>query len=356
MAEQNGQEKTEQPTERKLQRAREEGNIAKSNDVNTALILISASLFLRMVGPWMFQKIYGVFPFFMHKLSSPTMTASQTVRLFREAFILLGTIMIPFCLCILVAGLIANYIQIGVLFTAQPLTPKLSKINPLSGFKRLLGPRSLVEAAKSIAKIAIVAVVGYITIRGQFNDCLTLAHANAAAILFFIARAAFLVMFRVGLILILIAILDYLYQRYENRKQLMMTKKEMKDERKEMEGDPQVKQRMQSLQREMSRRRMMQEVPQATVVVTNPTRLAIAIRYESGEMSVPQVVAKGKQFQAQRIREIAQEYDIPIVEDKPLARAMYDSVEPGDDIPVEFYTAVAEILAYVYKFQRKEAA
>ncbi len=356
MAEQDGQEKTEQPTERKLQQARERGNIPKSNDVNSALILISASLFLRMVGPWMFKEIMQLFPTFLQRISTIELTQTTTVNLFRESFTSLGTIMLPFGACILAAGLIANYIQVGVLFTAQPLTPKLEKINPLSGFKRLLSPRSLMEAAKSIAKIGIVAVVAYITIRGQFKDCLALAYANAAGIFFFISRVTFLVMFRVGLILILIAIIDYIYQRYENRKQLMMTKKEMKDERKEMEGDPQVKQRMQQLQREMSRRRMMQEVPEATVVVTNPTHLAIAIRYEGSTMNAPQVVAKGKQHQAQRIREIAQEHEVPIVEDKPLARAMYDSVEPGDDIPVEFYNAVAEILAYVYRFQRKQAA
>jgi flagellar biosynthetic protein FlhB len=171
-----------------------------------------------------------------------------------------------------------------------------------------------------------------------------------------ILSVSFAIVIRVVIALLIISLLDYLYQRYEYEKKLKMTRQEVKEERKQMDGDPQIKSRVRSLQREMARRRMMQEVPKATVVVTNPTYIAIAIRYEPDEMQTPKVVAKGKRLMAQRIRELAVNAGIPIVEDKPLARAMYDKVEAGSDIPVEFFTAVAEVLAYVYRLKRKRAA
>jgi flagellar biosynthetic protein FlhB len=198
--------------------------------------------------------------------------------------------------------------------------------------------------------------VAFITIRGEFETMLTLCHTSVGAIWMFILFLSFKIVFRVALVLVLLAILDYAYQKYEHEKKLKMTRQEVKEERKQMEGDPLVKSRIRSLQREMARRRMMEEVPKATVVVTNPTHLAIAIRYEPEEMETPVVLAKGKQYVAERIKEIALKENIPVVEDKPLARAMYDMIEPGDEIPVQFFNAVAEILAYVYKLKNKVAA
>jgi flagellar biosynthetic protein FlhB len=246
--------------------------------------------------------------------------------------------------------------QVGFLFTLQPITPKLEKLDMISGLKRLFSARSAVEMVKDIAKLTLIGAIAFITIKSQFHRFLGLWDAEPVAIMSCILSVSFAIVIRVVIALLIISLLDYLYQRYEYEKKLKMTRQEVKEERKQMDGDPQIKSRVRSLQREMARRRMMQEVPKATVVVTNPTYIAIAIRYEPDEMQTPKVVAKGKRLMAQRIRELAVNAGIPIVEDKPLARAMYDKVEAGSDIPVEFFTAVAEVLAYVYRLKRKRAA
>ncbi|MBD3320131.1 MAG: flagellar type III secretion system protein FlhB, partial [Chitinivibrionales bacterium] len=216
--------------------------------------------------------------------------------------------------------------------------------------------RSIVETVKNLLKIAVIAVVAYITIRGKFFEFMKLSDTGPGAIWVFFMTTAFTIVWRIILVLIFLALLDLIYQRYEHEQKLKMTKEEIKEERKQMEGDPQIKSRIKSLQREMARRRMMQEVPKATVVVTNPTHIAIAIKYEPQEMPTPKVLAKGKRIIAEKIKKRALEHDIPVVEDKPLARAMYDKVQEGEDIPLEFFTAVAEILAYVYRLKNKVAA
>jgi flagellar biosynthetic protein FlhB len=216
--------------------------------------------------------------------------------------------------------------------------------------------RSIVELVKNVIKLIIVSFVAYLTIKGQMREMLLLNSAPVGGLLLFVLKLSYTVIMRIVLVLIVLAILDYAYQRYEHEKNLKMTKQEVKDERKQLEGDPQVKSRIRRIQIEMARRRMMREVPKATVVVTNPTFIAIALRYEPEEMDTPVVVAKGKRLIAERIRQIAADAGVPIVEDKPLARAMYDKVEIGDRIPVEFFTAVAEILAYVYRLKNRTAA
>jgi flagellar biosynthetic protein FlhB len=213
-----------------------------------------------------------------------------------------------------------------------------------------------VETAKNILKLAIIGAVAYSTLIAEFPKMMMLADASVAVILGFIARTSYDIVMRVALVLAILAILDYLYNRYEHEKKLKMTKQEVKDEHKQMEGDPKVKSRIKSMQREIARRRMMQEVPKATVVVTNPTYIAIALRYEPAENDSPVVVAKGKRLIAAKIKQVAVENGIPIVEDKPLARGMYDKVTVGFPIPAEFFTAVAEIMAYVYRLTHKMAA
>jgi flagellar biosynthetic protein FlhB len=234
--------------------------------------------------------------------------------------------------------------------------PKLEKINPVSGFSRFFSMRSIVETLKNIVKLVLIICVAYITLKKEFLTMLTLADASVLSIWAYVLAVSYKVILRIALAMVIIAILDYAYQRFEHEKQLKMTHQEVKEERKQLEGDPQVKARIRSLQREMARRRMMEQVPKATVVVTNPTHLAIALRYEPKENDAPVVVAKGKDLIAQKIKKLAQENDVPVVEDKPLARSMYDKVEVGFPIPVEFFTAVAEIMAYVYRLKNRNAA
>jgi flagellar biosynthetic protein FlhB len=214
----------------------------------------------------------------------------------------------------------------------------------------------VVEAFKGILKISIILGIACITIQQELVKIIQLMNMSLTAIWSIIVSLCYLITLRITLALLILAILDYAYQRYQYEKNLRMTRQEVKEERKQMDGDPAVKSRIRSLQREMARRRMMDEVPKATVVVTNPTHVAIAIRYEASRMDAPRVVAKGKLLLAQRIREIALQNNIPVVENKKLARALYDIVEPGDVIPVQFYTAVAEILAYVYRLKNMVAS
>lgn len=356
MAEESAEEKTEAPSEKRRQDAREKGTVAKSTEVNSVIVLLTGILMLRFVGPWIYRQIVAAVVDYYSGIATISLTPETLISLTYKALLLFGKAALPIAGAIMITGMIANVVQIGFLFTLKPLTPDFQKINPISGFGRLFSLRSLFEAAKNIVKLTIIAIVAYLTLKAEFGKMLQLSDVSVGVIWLFMLSVGFKVMLRIAIVLIIIAILDYGYQRYEHEKKLKMTQQELKEERKQMEGDPQIKARIRALQREMARRRMMEQVPKATVVVTNPTYIAIALQYEPGEQDAPVVVAKGKRVIAERIKAIAQENDIPIVENKPLARAMYDKVEPGWPIPVEFFTAIAEIMAYVYRLRNRSAA
>lgn len=356
MADESAEEKTESPSEKRRQDAREKGTVAKSTEINSVLVLLAGILLLRAFGPWMMQQIGAGIVEFIRISSDTSMDLARLVLVTKDAMVLMAKMTLPVALGIMIIGIVANVAQVGFLFTLKPLEPKLEKINPISGFKRLFSMRSLFETVKNIAKLAIIGVVAYITLKNEFDKMLVLSDASVRVIWSFTAAIAFKVVLNIALVLIILAIIDYAYQRYDNEKRLKMTKQELKEEHKQMEGDPQVKSRVRALQREMARRRMMEEVPKATVVVTNPTHLAIALRYEPSETDAPVVIAKGKNLIAQKIKQTAIEHSIPIIEDKPLARSMYDKIEVGLPIPMEFFTAVAEILAYVYRLKNRSAA
>jgi flagellar biosynthetic protein FlhB len=237
----------------------------------------------------------------------------------------------------------------------EPLAPKLSKLNPLAGLKRIISLRGLVEMAKSLLKIALVAAIAGSVVSGYRLQLPTLVRADLEAIWNFTHTAAFEIMFYVCLVMIVLAVADYAYQRWQHEQSLKMTKQEVKDERKQTEGDPQVKARIRSLQRQAAYHRMIAEIRQADVVITNPTHLAVALRFDPSEMPAPRVVAKGADHIAERIRDIARAHDVPLVENKPLAQALFKLAEPGDTIPVDLYRAVAEVLAYVYRLKGKYA-
>jgi flagellar biosynthetic protein FlhB len=256
----------------------------------------------------------------------------------------------PFLLLALIIGIAATALQIGWLFTLKPLQPKISKMNPIKGAQKLVSKKALFEVAKSVMKLAIVVIIVATTVRNNIEEILLLPQASLGSTLEFYVYLAGTIMLKCSLLLILIAVLDYLFQRYEMEEQMKMTKKELKDEHKETEGDPQLKQKMKSIQKEMANKRMMQEVPQSDVVITNPTHVAVALAYRRDEMDAPQVVAKGEDQLAQRIRSLARESDVPVLENPPLARAL-NKVEVGDAIPPDMYKAVAEILAYVYNLK-----
>lgn len=356
MAEESNEEKTEAPSEKKRHDAREKGNVAKSTEINSVIILLTALFMMKILGPWIIKELSSSIVEFMKNVSETQMDYSRLMMLMRKALILLVKTAAPIAGGIMLMGVVANVVQVGFLFTLKPLMPKLEKINPVSGFSRFFSMRSIVETLKNIVKLVLIICVAYITLKKEFLTMLTLADASVLSIWAYVLAVSYKVILRIALAMVIIAILDYAYQRFEHEKQLKMTHQEVKEERKQLEGDPQVKARIRSLQREMARRRMMEQVPKATVVVTNPTHLAIALRYEPKENDAPVVVAKGKDLIAQKIKKLAQENDVPVVEDKPLARSMYDKVEVGFPIPVEFFTAVAEIMAYVYRLKNRNDA
>jgi flagellar biosynthetic protein FlhB len=356
VAEGSSEERTEAPSDKKRQEAREKGTVAKSTEVNSVLVLLSAVIMLKLTGSWMQNEISSLLERFIIHSCKVEMSVSEVVHICTEAAFIFFKCTLPVAGTILMVGVIANIIQVGFLFTLKPIIPNFEKINPVSGFQRLFSMRSLVELIKNLLKLTIISLVAWFTIKAAFDEMVMLADASIMVIWGFILSTSFDIVIRISVVLIIIAILDYVWQKFEHEKQMKMTKQEVKEERKQMDGDPLVKSRIRSLQREMARRRMMEQVPKATVVVTNPTYIAIAIRYEPKENDTPIVVAKGKRLIAAKIKQTAIENHVPIVEDKPLARAMYDRVVEGSSIPVEFFTAVAEILAYVFRLKRNRSA
>lgn len=253
----------------------------------------------------------------------------------------------------MILGILANYIQSGFIFTTETLKPDLKKLNPIAGFKKIFSSRTVVELFKDIILIIIVGFVGYQFVRDNLDKLLIMNTLTFTSLPYALKGIFVGILFRICLIMLIIAIADYIYQRFMHNKELKMTKQEIKEEFKQDEGDPQVKSKRKQKMREMSSKRMMASVPEATVVVTNPTHIAVALKYKEGESSAPIVTAKGTDRIALKIKEIAKENNVPIIEDKPLARLIYEKVDIDGEIPMDMYQAVAEILALVYKMKKK---
>ena len=347
-----GQEKTEKATGKKRQDARTKGQVALSKEMASVMVLGTSLGFFYFAGSWMFWNLSEFITGVYQNINSLRFASVEDAGAFSVEIIgkLLLTLL-PILLPIAVAGFIANVFQIGFQFNTEALAPKLTKLNPISGIKRLASLRSLVELAKSIAKIIFIGTIAYVLVKGEMKQFPALIQQEVGQILVFIARVSLKISFFVCLAMLALAALDYLYQRWQFEEDLKMTKQEVKDEQRETQGDPKIKARIRGVQMEMARRRMMEAVPEADVIITNPTHLAIALKFDARQMIAPRVLAKGAGYVAQRIREIAEENRIPIVEEKMLARALYKMVEIGDDIPAELYRAVAEVLAYVYRLK-----
>ena len=352
MSENSGQEKTEKATGKKKQEARKKGQVAQSKEISSAMILMVSMGFFYFAGSWMFwnlsEFITGIYQN-IETLRFATVTDASAFSV--EILYKLLLVLLPFLIPIVIAGLVANIFQVGFQINSEAMAPKFSKLNPISGIKRLVSLKSLVELGKSIVKILFIGSIAYMLVKSDMKAFPALIHQDVGQILVFIARVSLKIFFFVCLAMIALALLDFIYQRWQHEKDLKMTKQEVKDEHRQTQGDPKVKARIRSVQMEMARRRMMEAVPQADVIITNPTHLAIALKFDAQEMIAPRVLAKGADYVAQRIREIAEENKIPIVEEKPLAQGLYKMVEIGDYIPAELYRAVAEVLAYVFRLK-----
>jgi flagellar biosynthetic protein FlhB len=349
-------DKTEEATPKRRSEARKKGQVAKSAELSSVVVLLALFVLVNGMGSW----IYSELVVYMKNCLSP-MQLNQDLgmanlgKTLTQHCILFLKLFLPLGIGSLLVGVLINFLQVGPLFSLESITPKFSRINPISGFQRLFSLRGLVELAKSTLKLLVVSYFAYSTIRDNLFVLLDVFQQSPLEAAGIVWKIIFQVAIKICIFLLVLALLDYLYQRWEHRRSLRMTKKEVKDEYKETEGNPQIKNKIRQRQRQLAARRMMQDVPKADVVITNPTHLAIALRYDPGSMNAPMVIAKGQGLIAERIKAIAKEHDVVMVENKPLARALYQSVEIGQAVPSELYKAVAEVLAFVYRLKRRYA-
>ncbi len=350
---QDGQERTEQPSPKRLQDAKDRGQVAKSQELNTVAVLITGMLAFK-AGSALFASTLNRFMITTyHESSFMEITVQSLPGQAIDFMKVFATLIMPVMGFIVVAAVASNLAQVGFFIAKKALTPKFSKINPMSGLKRIFSARSLVELVKGLLKIAILGLISYWVINKYRDAFLFLPHRTVSEIVSFLMEVLFDLTLKVGVALLLMAIADYAYQRYEHIKSLKMTKEEVKEEFKQYEGSPVIKKRIKEEQIKLTRSRMFQQVPEATVVVTNPTHIAVALKYDpQTSADAPQVIAKGKLKIAERIKQIARDNDVPVIENKPLARGLYESCEIGMEIPVEFYQAVAEILSQIYQTRR----
>lgn len=346
-------EKTEQATPKRQQDAREKGQVARSQEIPSVAVLLMGAAMLYFI----FPRVYSNFL----DLTANILSSSGTMEITQDNIQPFGAGILkrvfftfaPFLVMVTVAGAASNILQVGFIFSMQSLEVKLSRINPLEGVNRICSLHALADMIKAILKIAIVGYTAYVLVRREFGNFPTLIDMDVEAILSYIVWLTLRLVIWTGAILIMLAALDFGFRKWEHQKSLRMTRQEIKEEFRQSEGDPLIKARIRSLQREMARKRMMADVPRADVVITNPTHLAIAISYKNGEMRAPRVVAKGAGIIAEKIREIARANAVVIVENKPLAQTLYKVVEIGEEVPSNLYKAVAEILAYVYRLKRR---
>ncbi len=353
MAEESFQEKTEPASDRKREEAKRKGKIARSVELNSAFVLMFGLLILYFAGGALVNGLAEIARATFIRAGSLPVTVETLHHLVGSGVVSLGMLLAPIIFGIMVVGLTASYLQVGFVYSPEVLKPQFSKLNPLNGIKKILiSRRSLMELSKSLVKVFVVGTVAYSSLEGVIVETPTLVGSDPTALLGFLGETAFGLGIKAGLAFLVLAILDFFFQRFEHERDLRMSKEEVKEENKAMEGDPMVKSRVRSIQRRIAYRRMMQDVPKADVVVTNPTHLAVALRYDAEEMNAPRVVAKGADLIALKIREIAKAHHVPIVEDRPLAQALYRSVEIGQEVPEKLFQAIAQLLAYIYKVKQ----
>ena len=349
-----GDDKTEEPTAKKRADAKKKGQVGRSTDMNAAFVLLMGFFIIKLLWENIYQKIAAYTTYVFSHLNQPIDT-ENIIRIFIGIIELLAQTALPVMIAILAIGLAVNFFQVGLNFNTEAIGFKLDKLNPINGFGRIFSKRSLMELVKSLMKIAIIGFFLYDFLIDHLMEMPQFIYFDLPTSLAQISDIIFKMAFEVIGVIMIVGFMDYAYQKWQTTQDLKMSKQEVKDEMKQSEGDPQIKGKIKQKQRQMAMSRMMQEVPKADVIVTNPTHFAVALKYEKG-MVAPQIVAKGQDLVARRIKEIANENRVPIVENKPLARALYASTQVGDMVPAELYQAVAEVLAYVYRLKQRRRA
>ncbi|MFW5683722.1 MAG: flagellar biosynthesis protein FlhB [Spirochaetota bacterium] len=348
--------RTEEPTEHKIEKAREEGKVAKSQDVSSSIILLFTVITLFILGRYVFNNSLEMVTYFLRQSTEvDVLTDSTIMRAFYGYFIRLT---LPIALVAFAAAILGNVVQVGFLFTTKTITPDFKRIAPnfAKFFQRaLMSTEALFNLAKSIGKVLLIVLLGVINVGLRVREITATLNTPFLQSFSLIAEIAFNMLLQSAILLLVLSLFDYLFQRRQHMESLKMTRQEVKEERRTFEGDPMIKSRMRQRMNELLNRNMLQNVPQADVVVTNPTHYAVAMQYDRLIMDAPTVVAKGEDNMALRIRELASESDVPIVENKPLARALYAEVDVGDTIPERFYESVVIVLKQVYQMTGRAA-
>ncbi len=350
-----GKDKTEKATPKKRQDARKKGHVFQSREISSAMVLMSVYVALRIFGNNIYNQIivYTTKVLTEYPQISDLYMPDILIRIFIDGIIVFLNTVGPILIIALLTGLIVSYAQVGFLFTLETLKPEFGRINPFSGFKRVFSMRSIVELLKAVLKIVFIGYVAYGYINSQAAAIMSLMGKDLLKIASFIGLTSLNLAIRICVALIILGVFDFIYQWWDYEKNLKMSKQEVKEEYRQTEGNPEIKSKIRQKQRQMSMRRMMQEVPKADVIITNPTHFACALKYDAAVSQAPALIAKGQDYLAARIKEIAKENKVEIVENKPLARIIFDTVEIGQAIPPELYQAVAEVLAFVYGLKGK---
>ena len=349
-------EKTEEPSQHRIDEARKKGDVAASKELNHVLILTGTFTVLIMTSLYIFE-VFSEYIEWLYGLEITKAYGEEMgVTILKETFLAMGKCVAPVALTSMLLGIVAQVSQVGLLYAPEAIQLKLERVNPLQGFKRIFSKKSLGEVVKSLFKFSIVLIITYFVINQNLTTFTGFLHTEAGQAYGYGKVFAFKLAASIMIGLFLVALADFAWEKYMYKEKLRMTKQQVKEESKNQEGNPEIKQKIRSIQREMAQKRMIADVPKADVIVTNPTHLSIVIRYDNLTMVAPQIIGKGQDHLALRIREIAKEHDIPIVENVPLARALYKTVKVGEGVPRSLYKAVAEILAFVYKVKRKKKA
>jgi flagellar biosynthetic protein FlhB len=354
MADYSEQERTEEATAQRREDFRRRGHVAQTRELASVLLLLGFACCIWMMGQFFLGHIFEAYRMAYAAISPGTMNKDAIVPLMGQIGIHALLVLGPIFLLAFIVAAGSSLLQIGFLFSEEAMTPNLEKINPIEGLKRLFSLKSLLEGMKSMIKLTVIAYTAYYILSSSQDTLPRLMFLAPGQIFQYLASEIFRLILGMGGVLISIAIMDYFLQRYQLEEQMKMTKQEIRDEVKTREGDPLIKARIRKIQKEVAQRRMMADVPKADVVITNPTHLACALKYSPEKFAAPILIAKGQDLVAQRIRELAKENGIPIVENKPLARTIFKTLEVGQVIPRELFAAVAEVLAYVFKLKKKK--
>ena len=353
MADESFQERTEEPTSKRIKEAREKGQVARSTELSSVVIMIASAASLLALGPLMSSTSRDMLTWILTNATTFDLTAATAPAFMLQITILFVKICAPIVIVMVVIAFGVSYVQVGNVISTQALEPKFEKLNFISGLKKLVSVKSMVTALRDIIKLTIITVIAYFAIKKEVPNMIGFTDMDVAGIASAMTAITLKISFKILLALAVIAILDYVYQKWDYTKGLRMSIQDIKEELKQTEGNPQIKGRIRAIQREQARKRMMQDVPNADVVITNPTHIAVALKYDTDVMDAPTVLAKGERLIAEAIKKIAYESGVPVVENKPLARALFKSVEVGMQIPGDLYKAVAEVLAYVYSLNGK---